>query len=376
MFSMFFGAGNLVFPLALGSKTAMQALPACVGLFITAVLVPFLGLLSIIVYNGNKDAFFNSIGRLPAFVLMFIMLCLMGPLGAIPRCIVVAYGGVELWAPSFPFWAFGIVFCLINLLVIWNYNKIIPIIGAWLTPIFIGGILALFFFGFYHKVTFEPMVYDGLKTSGLGVFGKGLTTGYQTLDLLAAFFFCSTTINYLKEHIHSRQAKVTLMPLSLITSLLGASLLGLTYIGFVALGNRYAPILQGVPSHHMVVVIANHVLGSLATPLVSLTIFLACMTTVAVLITLFADFLNENISKNRLGRHKAIGITLLLSYSVSMLGFDRIYKTLAEVLYLLYPAIIALCLANLAEKYISFNYSKRVFWLVSGLSLIYRLTYA
>ena len=47
MFAMFFGAGNIVFPLALGQYTLDKNLFAIVGMTITAVFVPLAGLLGL-----------------------------------------------------------------------------------------------------------------------------------------------------------------------------------------------------------------------------------------------------------------------------------------------------------------------------------------
>ncbi len=61
MFSMFFGSGNLVFPLAMGSQIQDQWHYGTLGFMITAVIVPFLGLYAIILYHGHRKDFFESI---------------------------------------------------------------------------------------------------------------------------------------------------------------------------------------------------------------------------------------------------------------------------------------------------------------------------
>ena len=59
MFSMFFGAGNIVFPLALGQQAGSMAWVAILGFLITAVGVPFMGLVSMILFEGNYKKFFE-----------------------------------------------------------------------------------------------------------------------------------------------------------------------------------------------------------------------------------------------------------------------------------------------------------------------------
>ena len=47
LFSMFFGAGNLIFPVHLGQLAGRQFLPATIGFILTAVGIPILGVAAI-----------------------------------------------------------------------------------------------------------------------------------------------------------------------------------------------------------------------------------------------------------------------------------------------------------------------------------------
>ena len=53
MFSMFFGAGNIVFPLTVGQVAGDMAWIAIVGLMVGAVIVPFIGLLAMTYFDGD-----------------------------------------------------------------------------------------------------------------------------------------------------------------------------------------------------------------------------------------------------------------------------------------------------------------------------------
>ena len=57
LFSMFFGAGNIVFPLIIGRSAGSEALSAIGGLGLSAVLFPFLGLIAMMLYQGNLKDF-------------------------------------------------------------------------------------------------------------------------------------------------------------------------------------------------------------------------------------------------------------------------------------------------------------------------------
>lgn len=47
LFGMFFGAGNLIFPVHLGQLAGRQFLPAAIGFILTAVGIPILGVAAI-----------------------------------------------------------------------------------------------------------------------------------------------------------------------------------------------------------------------------------------------------------------------------------------------------------------------------------------
>ncbi|HQB32982.1 MAG TPA: branched-chain amino acid transport system II carrier protein, partial [Erysipelotrichaceae bacterium] len=47
LFGMFFGAGNLIFPVHLGQLAGRNVVPALIGFIITAVTIPILGVAAI-----------------------------------------------------------------------------------------------------------------------------------------------------------------------------------------------------------------------------------------------------------------------------------------------------------------------------------------
>ncbi len=368
MFSMFFGSGNLVFPLVIGTQTVDNMGYAMLGLAITGVIVPFLGLLGVILYAGNRSNYFACIGKVPAFFLTFIMLAMMGPVGVLPRCIIVAYGGITLFAPSFPFPLFSALFCLITALLVWNHDRIIPIIGRILTPALMVGIITISVAGLMFS---EPQTAVS-QFSPNESFKLGLFEGYQIMDLLAAFFFSATTVSYIRAHMRSDDSPKKLLKLSLVASLIGAGFIGLIYLSFVALGAKHAPLLQQVSPEQMFATVAGHALGPIAVPIVAITIALACLTTAVVLAMLFADFIHEDISKYKFGQHKAVILTLIISFLVSLVGFSSLRVWLGAVLEIAYPALIVLTLANIANKLWNVpHWGKWGFWITVSVSIIY-----
>lgn len=357
MFSMFFGSGNLVFPLLVG-KEALHHYPiAILGFLITAVVVPFLGLMGMVLFDGNYRSYFDKLGKIPAFLLIAIILMLIGPFGVVPRCIAVAYGGFNLLFPNLPFAAFSLLFCSAITACIWSKSKIVDIIGLYLTPFKLGGIVILIVFGLWFG---EPAIEGNGAPSG--VFTDALLKGYHTMDLMAAFFFSSAIVYYLRSHLSPGEGYKTLLKMSMGASWVGALLLTLVYIGFVALGAKYAPYLQDAHPEHLLVAIGGHALGHFAKPVIAVILAIGCLATAVILSTLFSDFLQEDLTQGRLPRPQAIFITMGTAFVVSLLGFSNLMAILGTILELTYPALIALAAMNILAKITSIDQTRWVFW--------------
>lgn len=369
MFSMFFGSGNLVFPLLLGTQTLSQYTYAMPGFLITAVLVPFLGLIAMIAFEGNREKFFATLGSHTGFFLTFIMLALMGPFGVMPRCITVAFGGLQLVWPDFSFTIFSALFCILAGLLILKPGKVVSIIGLVLTPFKLGGIVILILFGLYLAT---PAEISTLNPSDS--FSLGFNMGYQTMDLMAAFFFSATIVHYLRHHLKDKSDIKLLLRSSLGASLMGAFLLTVIYVGFIMLGASYAPHLTTASPEALLASIAELTLGKYALVVVSTTLAVSCLATTVILANLFAEFMRVDIAEERLRlnipNNLSILVTMGITFVVAQLGFATICKVLGTVLEITYPALIALAIHHILTFWFRINYSKIVFWSVLGLSLI------
>lgn len=361
MFSMFFGSGNLVIPLVIGTQSLSNSIYATIGLIFTGVLVPFLGLIGVILYAGNRDEYFGCIGKKTSLFLTFAMLSMMGPMGVLPRCIIVSYGEAILFFPKLSLPDFGILFCLITLLIIWKHNRVIPVIGRILTPLLLIGITIISIAGlFFSENTITPSNIDIWKS-----FTTGLFEGYQTMDLLAAFFFSATTVSYIRANLHSTHNPKALLKTSLYASILGAGCIGIIYVAFVALGAKHASSLMDIRPELLLSNIAKQTLGPVAIPLVALTITLACLSTAAIPAMLFAEFL-QKIFRERISHKESIIITLAASLCISLIGFDALTVWINNVLRIVYPALIVLTIGNIAYKTWNIpNFGRWGFWLTT-----------
>ena len=353
LFAMFFGSGNLVFPITVGKESCGHYLFASMGILLTGVVVPFLGVLGMLLYKGNLNDYFSSFGKLGTFLFSFFALAIMGPFGVLARCLTVAHGAIEILFPQASLALTSLILCSIIFILTVNKNKIVSLLGSMLTPVLLLAIALITFFGITEANTVET-----IKDRGFEAFKNGFFQGYQTMDLLAAFFFSTFVIRHLQSKDEKSSLKVFLR-----SSLVGASILSLVYVSLVFLGNNFSSILQDTQPQEMLGIISLASLGKYAAPCVCITVVLACMTTAIVLTSLFSDFLRNEVSKGKIKEKYSLLITLIIGFSVSTLDFAGIAKILGPILEVIYPALIMLTLLNIAGKIWGF---KQTHWPVTA----------
>jgi len=352
MFSMFFGAGNVVFPLALGQIAKGNTLYAILGLLITAVGVPFLGLISMTLFDGNYKYFFNRVGKVPGFLISLCIMALLGPFGALPRCIALSFSTMQLYFPDMTASSFSIVSCLIIFAFTFRKNSIIDVLGVILTPILLGSLAFIIIKGLIVSPTLPIS-----DTSTVDIFLKGLNDGYQTMDLIGAFFFSSVVLSCLKtapEADNEKNDKL-IINMTLKASLIGATLLSLVYIGFSFVAAFHSEGLSGVTPDKLIGIIAIHVLGPYAGIVACIAVALACLTTAIALAAVFAEFIHYDISNKKIGYVPALIGTLIVTYFISILNFSGIANMLIPILQVSYPALILLSILNIAYKLFHFK---------------------
>ena len=92
LFGMFFGAGNLIFPVHLGQMAGQNALPAIIGFIITAVGVPILGVAAIgVTHSDGLQTLSGKVGKGYGIFFTCLLYLTIGPLFAIPRCATVSF---------------------------------------------------------------------------------------------------------------------------------------------------------------------------------------------------------------------------------------------------------------------------------------------
>lgn len=347
MFSMFFGSGNLVFPLVVGQMSEGNFTIGAIGILLTGVLVPFLGILAMLLFNGHSKDFFGRLGKPATFWFPLIALSLMGPFGVLARCITVAHGAFKLMVPSSALWLFSLISCTLIFILTIRKSRIVPLLGSVLTPVLLLSLACIAIFGLYSADWPTTMV-DGGWTS----FKNGIFQGYQTMDLLAAFFFSAFVIKHLKD---KKIEETQTLPVFLKSALIGAGLLSVIYFILVMLGSIYASQLASIPPQEMLGFVAEAALGTWAAPIVCSAVVLACLTTAIVLTSLFSDFLKKEVTKDKIGNSLAISTTLGIAFFTSTLEFSGIARVIGPILEAIYPALIVLTVVSIFHKLWGWN---------------------
>lgn len=367
MFSMFFGAGNIVFPLAVGQYAQDDNIYAMAGLLITAVAVPFLGVASMTLFKGDYRAFFGRIGRVSGFIIALIIMGLIGPFGATPRCVTLAYSTLQLFFPSLPLVTYSLIACLTIFILTYSQKRLLEILGYILTPLLIAALVIIIVKGLLTGLA-APQADHG----PVELFLMGLVEGYNTMDLLGAFFFSSIVLVCLERELepHELSERRRLITMTLKASCIGAGLLALIYAGFSALAASYSSELAGLPKEMLLGAIALKILGSSAGTFACVAVVLACLTTAIALAAVFAQFLETDIFQGRLGYHTCLALTMIATFLVSTLKFSGIDQALRPVLIIIYPALILLTALNLLHQLTGFQPVKTPFFVALAVSLV------
>ncbi|MCB1116758.1 MAG: branched-chain amino acid transport system II carrier protein [Chlamydiia bacterium] len=348
MFSMFFGAGNITFPLFIGQAIDGGLVWALLGLILTAVVVPFSGLFAISLFEGNYERFFDRIGRLPGLFVIIVLLSMIGPFGGIPRCITLTYSTLKVYFSSLHLLTFSLVSCLIIFLCSWKKNRMLDLIGYIFSPVLIF---------FLVLIIIKGIFFSGSLTEGsskvMEPFMYGLKEGYNTMDLLASFFFSSLVYAKLKKDQEGKEKKGLLLPI-FKASLIGASLLSFIYIGFSYVAARHSFALDGAGVDQLLGRIGQLILGHHAGLIVCISIALTCLTTAIALTVVCAEFLQKRLLKDKISYEWSLVAVLVATVCVSTLEFTGIVKLLAPVLQVMYPSLLVLCLLNIFHK--TFDY--------------------
>ncbi|MDR1013314.1 MAG: branched-chain amino acid transport system II carrier protein, partial [Lactobacillales bacterium] len=194
LFGLFFGAGNLIFPVHMGQSAGANTPIANIGFLLTAVGLPFLGILAMGVTNSSGvHDLAAKVGKRYADIFTILLYATIGPFFALPRLATtsftigitpfIAKGQSTLFLALYSILFFGIAYLFAR-----KPSHLIEYVGKWLNPAFLLFLSILLILAFI-----KPL--GALSDSNVSsvyansAFTQGLTDGYNTLDVLASLAF-------------------------------------------------------------------------------------------------------------------------------------------------------------------------------------------
>ena len=172
------------------------------------------------------------------------------------------------------------------------------------------------------------------------------------MDLIAALLFATVIMPHLAHNtdaLSKEEADWIIRKRMKGASMIAAGLLMITYVGLCWLSSHYSWTLDGATApEDLLGAIAGRILGPWGAFVSASTIFLACLTTAISLAAVFSDYLQKDLLSGKVSPNVSLALTLGATAAMANLGFSGIMKLMGPVLEILYPALIALCVVNIA----------------------------
>ncbi len=336
LFSLFFGAGNLILPSFLGYNAGSSWLFVLAGFLISAVVVPILAIYGHARLQGTLIDFANKVS--PFFALLYaivvyaISIALPGP-----RTASVTYEMAI--APYFDIssWLWSTIYFGLVLLFVLNRSKMMDLVGKYLTPailIILALVIGIGIFGEY-----EPMrasIFDSTLTSGI-------LEGYQTFDAIGGVVVGGVIVISLGFKKGSSRAKQRLLTRAGIIAGIGLLLIygGLIYLGALRSGG-----IEMTDRTALLNLLSTDTLGVIGTKVLAVLVSLACFTTAVGIVTGTADFVKGILGNSQVAYTITAILGAILGVVMGQLDVTSIIIVAVPALMFIYPITIVLILLN------------------------------
>ncbi|MDO4467833.1 MAG: branched-chain amino acid transport system II carrier protein [Bacillota bacterium] len=363
LFGMFFGAGNLIFPVHLGQLAGNNMFYAVVGFILTAVGLPILGVAAIgNTHSDGLQALASKVGKKYSYFFTALLYLTIGPFFAIPRCATTSFstGFAQIFSgvcsEKEALFFFSLIFFAIVLFVSLYPGNITLWIGKIINPIFLFLLTILLL---------TSLLRSGAPISSIppyisyqnNAFFHAFTEGYGTMDAIAGLAFGIVVIDIIRQMGVNDDDKIAKDVLK--SGILAGILMSLIYILTILLGVRSRALFPISENGGIALAqISSHYLGTFGSLVLALTILFATLKTSIGLVTSCAETFHRMFPNFLSYRVWAIVFTMF-SFVVSNIGLSAIIQYAIPVLMLIYPPCITLILLALCGK--MFNHNKKVY---------------
>lgn len=349
LFALLFGAGNLIFPAAMGQNAGVNVWYAVLGFCVTGVGLPLISIAAL-GYSGCLDLE-EAAGRVHPWYGVFysvVSYLAIGPCFAAPRTGTVSFEiAVKPFLGSFsPDIALPIFFLLTYWLAA-TPSKLVDRVGKILTPALLAVILLLIVQSFITPLGTPQAPTKNYATPVTAVM-QGILDGYNTLDAIASFIFATLVISFVKEGGVTHPKAI--MKQVLLSGSIAVALLAFIYIFIAKIGadsvtplgilETGAPVLAGS---------AKILFGNLGAAILAVIVLLACLSTSVGLVTCCAAYFMRLLGHFSYKTYAVI--FCVISYLVGLFGLKTIIVSTIPVLMFIYPLLVALICLIFLDKF-------------------------
>lgn len=352
LFSLFFGAGNLIFPPFLGQNAGDATLPAVAGFVVTAVILPVLGVIVVAQSDGLDKLGARVNGK---FAIVFTMLIYLsiGPGLGIPRAASVPFEMAV--APYLPenaplkifMLVYSLVFFVIAAWIALNPSKLVDRVGQYLTPSLLALIVFLFVVFLFRGETSVAQAQPAYSTAP---FLKGFCEGYQTMDTIAALNFglvIATTLRSL-----GASEKKDVMHYTKLAGVCAGAILTAVYLMLTYMGTQSSGIYEIQENGAWTLrCIVYQLFGEFGAIILAAIFTLACLTTCIGLITSISQYFSTLFT--RFTYKQIVFAITIFSFAVCNQGLTTILSISVPILNAIYPVSIVLIVLGLCDRYLA-----------------------
>ena len=350
LFSLFFGAGNLILPPFLGMKSGADWWLVVLGFVLTAVTIPILAILAHAKLQGTLYDFGKKVS--PTFSVIY---CLLIYLIAVaipsPRTASVTHEmAIQPFFGTSSLLTSTVYFLLVFIFAL-NRSKIISLIGKFLTPIIVLILLTIIFIAFFTAPeTVNPSLFET-------PFVDGILEGYQTFDAIGGVVVGAVIIISLHLRGHTTyEAKKELITKSGFIAGFGLLII---YGGLILSGSLFgSTFAENATRIEVLSGLSSQTLGNIGTAFLSVLVALACFTTAVGIVTGTADYIKGMLKDSQKAYIITAALSSLIGIIVGSYNVGFIIDVAVPVLMFLYPITIVLILLNIVPDKFA---SKRVF---------------
>ncbi len=350
LFSIFFGAGNLIFPPFIGVTSGSEWLTSFLGFILGDVGIILLSIYAV-AKAGSYQGIMGRAGKVFGISLEVIIMLCLGPIIAIPRTAATTFElSIQPFTSGINSAVFSILFFALTLLLTIRPSKVMDIIGKFLTPVLL--VALAFLIG---KGLISPLGSFNNVITADDLFSHGLTQGYQTMDALAIGGITALMMtSFLGKGYTDKQQQINL---TIKAAILAACGLVLVYGGLTYLGATVSTQFDGsVSQTTLLIEITRQLMGQPGMILLGIIVAFACLTTAIGLTSVTSKYFEDVTNKKLKYEYVAIFICVF-SAIASNVGVDTIISLSAPVLAIIYPVSVSLTILSLFKNYFTSNLS-------------------